>query len=117
MSESTSAPSEPHSFEEFWPHYVRQHQHPINRALHFVGLSLAMRLTWKGVKERRLAPILLAPVVGYGLSWVGHFVFEKNKPASFSYPRWSLRGDFRMWNRIARRKMGEELARAGVAAS
>jgi len=114
MSDSASALPELHSFEEFWPHYVRQHQDPINRALHFVGLSLAMRLAWKGVRERRLLPLLLSPLAGYGLSWVGHFVFEQNKPASFSHPRWSLRGDFRMWNRILRRKMGEELERAAA---
>ncbi len=111
MSDAASV-TPPRSFEEFWPHYVLAHQNPVNRALHFVGLTLAMRLVKKGLKERRVAPFLLAPLTGYGLSWVGHFFFERNKPASFSFPLWSLRGDFRMWNRIAQRKMGEELERA-----
>jgi len=115
MSETT-APSEASvsSFEEFWPHYVRAHLHPVNRALHFVGLSLAIRLALKGIKNRRLAPILLAPVAGYGLSWIGHFFFEHNTPAAFSNPLWSLRADFRMWSLIAQRKMGDELDRAAA---
>lgn len=116
MSESASTP-ELRSFEEFWPHYVRQHLNPVNRALHFVGLTLAMRLVKKGVQQRRLLPLLLAPVAGYGLSWVGHFFFEGNRPASFSHPLWSLRGDFRMWSRMAQRKMGAELARAQAPAT
>lgn len=111
MSDAASSFT-PRSFEEFWPYYVLQHQNPVNRALHFAGLTLAMRLVKKGVQERRLAPFILAPLAGYGLSWVGHFFFERNKPASFSFPLWSLRGDFRMWNRMAQRKMGDELARA-----
>lgn len=115
MSESASVP-EPRSFEEFWPYYVRQHLSPVNRALHFVGLTLALRLVKKGLRERRIVPLVLAPVAGYGLSWVGHFFFERNRPASFSHPLWSLRGDFRMWSRIAQRKMGEELARAQATA-
>jgi hypothetical protein len=115
MSESEAtheAPTELHSFEEFWPYYVRQHLHPVNRALHFVGLSIAGRLLLKGVRERRLAPVLLAPVAGYGLSWIGHYFFEKNKPASFSYPLWSFRGDLHMWSKIAQRKMAAEIDQA-----
>jgi hypothetical protein len=111
MSEETT---ELHSFEEFWPHYVRQHLHPVNRALHFVGLTLAMRLALKAVQKRRVAPLLLAPVVGYGLSWIGHFFFERNRPASFSYPKWSFRADFKMWSRILQRKMGAELDQASA---
>jgi hypothetical protein len=114
MSDTHSQSESPKSFEEFWPHYVRAHQHPVNRALHFVGLTLAMRLGLKGIRKRRLGPLLLAPVVGYGLSWIGHFVCEHNKPASFGNPLWSLRGDFRMWSRIAQRKMGDELDRAAA---
>ncbi len=112
MSEKETAPAEFQNFEEFWPHYVRQHQHPINRALHFVGTTLAMRQVYKAVKQRSLKPLLLAPLFGYGFAWVGHFFLERNKPASFGHPGWSLRGDFRMWNRMAQRKMGPELDHA-----
>ena len=88
----------PESFEEFWPYYVSQHQNATSRKLHFVGTSLALGCL-------AMAPVnpwalLAAPVIGYGCAWVGHFVFEKNKPATWGgakFAAWSLRGDFRMW--------------------
>lgn len=99
------------SFEEFWPFYVSQHRHPGNRKLHFAGtsgvwlclaLSLLDSVWW----------VALAPVAGYGLAWAGHFCFEKNRPATFSYPLWSLRGDFRMYRLTLLGRMGRELERA-----
>ena len=84
------------SFEEFWPHYVRAHRNPNSRRLHFVGTSSAMALVALGVLTRRLTPILLAPVAGYGLAWIGHFLVEGNTPVTFSHPLWSLKGDFKM---------------------
>lgn len=98
------------SFEDFWPYYVSQHQDPTCRALHFVGTTLAFGC----VAVSPLVPpaLVAAPVVGYGLSWVGHFVFEKNKPASFNHWFWSFRGDMRMWKKIATGTMGAELEKA-----
>ncbi len=57
------------------------------------------------------APLLLAPVVGYGPAWIGHFVFEKNRPATFDHPLWSLRGDFKMYFLALRGRMAEEVER------
>lgn len=109
MSES---PSVPGSFEEFWPYYVSQHLDPTCRALHFVGTSLAMAC----LAATPVVPpaILAAPVVGYGLAWIGHFAFEHNKPASWASPKaawWSLRGDVRMWRHIVTRTMAAEVER------
>jgi len=104
--------TEPQSFEEFWPYYVAQHRDPTCRALHFVGTSLAMGLL---AMAPVLPPALLAaPVVGYGCAWIGHFAFERNKPASWHSARhfvWSFRGDLRMWRYIATRMMAAEIER------
>ncbi|MEZ4471979.1 MAG: DUF962 domain-containing protein [bacterium] len=83
-------------FEAFWPYYLREHQDPVNRALHVAGTGAALAIL--GTSALTLNPLLAvaAPVVGYGSAWVGHFVIEKNRPASFKYPLWSLRGDLRM---------------------
>jgi hypothetical protein len=108
---SSSVP-EPRTFEEFWPYYVSQHRDPTCRALHFVGTTLAMGL----VAAAPVMPpaLLAAPVVGYGLSWIGHFAFERNKPASWHSAQhlwWSFRGDLRMWRFIATRMMAAEIER------
>jgi hypothetical protein len=94
------------SFEDFWPYYVSEHRDPTCRRLHFLGTSLAMLcaanpLSWP-----------LVPVTGYGFAWLGHMVFEKNKPASFQHPLWSLRADLHMWRLIATGQLEPELARA-----
>ena len=94
------------SFEEFWPFYVAEHRDPTCRKLHFVGTSLAMMLAANPLT------LPLAPIAGYGFAWVGHFGFEKNKPASFKYPLWSLRADFTMWRKTVTGQMPAELERA-----
>ena len=111
----------PESFEEFWPYYVSQHQNPVCRQLHFAGTTLAMGCL--AVSPFAPPAVLAAPVLGYGLAWVGHFVFERNKPASWGGVRaaaWSLRGDLRMWRYMLGGRMDAEVARvcgASVAAA
>lgn len=99
------------SYREFWPFYVSQHLHPVNRALHFVGTALVHACLLLAVVDtpRWLAA---APLAGYSLAWAGHFFFEKNQPATFSHPWWSLRGDFRMFWLSLLGRMGPELATA-----
>jgi hypothetical protein len=99
------------SFEEFWPHYVRAHANPTNRRLHFVGTTLAMGCVASAVLFRRPLLLLAAPIVGYGFAWVGHFGFEKNVPATFGNPFYSLRGDFEMWKKMATGTMDAEVER------
>jgi hypothetical protein len=99
------------SFEEFWPHYVHAHRHPVNRALHYVGTTAFVGTVAAAAFTLNPAWLLLSPVAGYGPAWVGHFVFEKNKPATFQHPFWSFRGDFKMCLLALRGKMGEEIDR------
>ncbi len=97
------------SFEDFWPHYVRAHANKTNRRLHFAGTTAAMALVAGGVLTRRIWPILVAPVVGYGFAWVGHFFVEGNIPATFGHPLYSLKADFVMWKKILEGSMDGEV--------
>lgn len=101
------------TYEKFWPFYVSQHLDPTCRGLHFAGTSLVIACAAAGAI---LNPWLLLamPIAGYGFAWAGHFVFEKNRPATFEYPGWSLRADFRMYRFMLLGKMDAELARLGL---
>jgi hypothetical protein len=100
------------SFEEFWPHYVRAHAHKGNRMLHFAGTSAAMACVAAAILTRKPKLLALAPVLGYGAAWIGHFGVEKNTPATFGHPLWSLASDFVMWWKIATGTMDAEVERA-----
>jgi len=108
--------TEPQSFEEFWPYYVSQHQNPTCRRLHFAGTTLAMGCI--AISPAVPAALLAAPVLGYGLAWVGHFAFEKNRPATWGGGKailWSLRGDLRMWRYMLSGTMDAEVERLAPA--
>lgn len=100
------------TFKEFWPFYVSEHSHPLNRRLHFVGTSLAIANLIAFVFTRKKRFLAAAPVSGYLFAWIGHFIIEKNRPATFTYPGKSLRGDFQMFGLMLTGKMGPELTRA-----
>lgn len=97
------------TFEDFWPYYVKAHSSKGNRRLHFVGTSAALLLAATGVLTRRARFLALAPVVGYGFAWVGHFFVEGNVPATFGHPLWSLKADFVMWKKILDGTMDAEV--------
>lgn len=102
------------TFDEFWPFYLGQHRKPGTRALHFAGSTLGLLLLASAAARRRPSLLLWGLAAGYGLAWIGHFLVEKNRPATFRYPFWSLRGDWKMWALMCRGRMGEEAARLGV---
>ncbi len=84
------------SFAEFYPFYVSEHANRTSRRLHVIGTGLAICCALAGVlADVRL--FVLLPVIGYGFAWVGHFFFERNQPATFKYPLYSLLGDFRLF--------------------
>lgn len=93
------------SFNEFYPFYLSQHQNTVCKHLHVTGIIAAMIVLISALATQQYGWGLLAPVVGYGCSWTGHFVFEKNKPATFGYPLYSLMGDFKMtWEALFHKK-------------
>ena len=85
------------SFAEFYPFYLSEHRDPTSRRLHFIGLSLALVCLAALAVTRNPVWLLLAIVCGYGFAWTGHFFFERNKPASFRQPLYSLMGDWKMY--------------------
>ena len=99
------------TFREFWPYYVSEHLHPLSRRLHFIGTALLIPVVALAIAHSPLW-LIAAPVVGYGFAWTGHFFVEKNRPATFTYPVWSLRGDFLMFWLTLLGRMDREVERA-----
>jgi hypothetical protein len=89
------------NFRDFYPFYLGEHQNPVCRRLHVIGSSLIVLLVLL-VIARRLPPASLfaIPVFGYGFAWAGHYFFEKNRPATFTWPVWSLMADWVMWKDV-----------------
>jgi len=85
------------SFEAFYPHYIHEHSNRTCRRIHVVGSGLVLVVLGVAIATRNPWWLLAMPLVGYGFAWVGHFFFEKNRPATFRYPLWSLMGDWRMF--------------------
>ncbi len=84
------------SFQDFWPYYLSEHRLPSNRLLHYIGTFLSLTLLAYAVISQQWLLILGCFIVGYGFAWLGHFVVEKNKPATFKYPLWSFIADYKM---------------------
>ena len=93
------------SFAEFYPFYLSEHANRTCRRLHFVGTSLGLCFLVAAVATQNAWWILAGLVCGYAFAWIGHYVFEKNRPATFSYPFYSFAGDWVMWSEILRGKI------------
>ena len=83
--------------EEFYPYYLTEHQNATCRKLHFVGTGLLFIILIAGLVTGNYIWLISIPFVGYGFAWVGHFFYEKNKPATFKYPFLSLASDFKLF--------------------
>ena len=90
------------SFREFYPFYLGEHRDVNCRRMHFAGSTLVLAVIALALLSGQLAWLWLAPVVGYGFAWLGHFAFEKNRPATFRHPLYSLMGDWVMYGQMLR---------------
>jgi len=85
------------SFRDFYPFYLSEHADRTCRRLHFIGTSLAAVMLVLSVLQAQPWWVLAGLVTGYAFAWIGHFFFEKNRPATFTYPFYSFMGDWVMW--------------------
>jgi hypothetical protein len=92
------------SLKEFYPYYLTEHQNTVCRLLHFTGTGLLFVLAGISIYLSEFTLLWYLPFTGYGFAWVGHFCFEKNKPATFQYPLYSLVSDFLLFFDLLRGK-------------
>ena len=85
------------SYSEFYVFYLTGHKNKTSRILHFTGTLLFFLFLIYCLATIQFNLLWILPVIGYGFAWVGHFFFEKNKPATFKYPFWSLISDFKLF--------------------
>jgi hypothetical protein len=102
------------TFDEFWPFYLREHRRPATRALHYAGTTFVVLIAAAAVATGSWMLLLALPLAGYGFAWTSHAAVERNRPATFAHPLWSLAADFRMYWLWLTGRLGRELEAAGV---
>jgi hypothetical protein len=116
MPSPEARPARIATLEEFWPFYVGQHRRRGTRIFHFIGTTVGLLFLVRALATERPLLLLCGVVSAYGLAWMGHFLIEKNNPATFQYPLWSLRSDLKMYGLMWRGKMTAEAERLGLPA-
>jgi hypothetical protein len=100
-----SAPKRYTTFADFYPFYLSEHTNRMCRRLHFVGTTIGAVCLLAALLTRNLWYVLVGLVAGYLFAWIGHVFFEKNRPATFTYPVYSFMGDWVMWRDILGRRI------------
>jgi hypothetical protein len=100
------------TFWSFYPYYLTEHSDNTNRALHFIGTLLLLVALVTGIITGKWWFFALVPILGYGFAWVGHYFIEKNKPATFTYPLYSLASDFVMFWHTITGQIGKKMKEA-----
>ena len=113
-SAEPAARFDPMKYAEFWPRYLGAHADPRTRALHYLGTAGALACVAAAAIAGDWRWLVAAPIVGYGPAWLAHAAFERNRPATFSHPVWSLLSDFRMLGLFLAGRMAGELRRARI---
>ena len=102
------------TYGEFWPYYLREHAETGTRYMHYAGTVLATAILIGALVTQTWWALLLYPLAGYGFAWVSHAFIERNKPATFIHPLWSLISDYRMTFLAFTGRLKPHLERAGV---
>ncbi|MCR9269279.1 MAG: Mpo1-like protein [Henriciella sp.] len=102
------------TYSEFWPYYLQEHAKPETRYFHYAGTALVIGLAVFALMTQRWIWLAAMPVAGYFFAWVSHAFIERNKPATFTHPIWSLISDFRMFFLWLSGRLEPELEKAGV---
>ncbi|MHA6289199.1 Mpo1-like protein [Maricaulis sp. CAU 1757] len=105
------------NFDSFFPFYLREHARAKTRALHYVGSTLAILALVASLVTQTWWGLLAVPLAGYFFAWISHAFVERNRPATFTYPLWSLIGDYKMFWLFLTGRLDGELKRAGVNAA
>ena len=100
------------TFWSFYPYYLTEHGDFKNRVMHFIGTALVIGCLVAGIILRNWWLIAVIPLCGYGFAWVGHFFIERNKPATFTYPLYSLGSDFVMFWHIITGQLPKKMEEA-----
>ncbi len=102
------------SYGEFWPFYLREHANPRTRAWHIAGTGAAVMLLIAAIANYSFGLLIAAGIAGYGPAWMSHALIEKNRPATFRHPLWSLVSDFRVVGAWLTGTLDRELEKAGL---
>ena len=102
------------TYADFWPYYLREHAKPATRGWHYVGTGAALALLVYIIVSGNWIWLPVAFICGYAFAWASHGLIERNKPATFTYPLWSLFSDFKMLACFLTGRMGRELEQAGL---